>query len=772
MNNKENKFGQIIGQIALMQNVIVQLPDKDSIMEFVCKGFQDIPGVEDVTYSLSTATEQIKNNQLYIHKISHKSKSLGSIYIKFSNKELLNPYLPYIENFCTVLAIVFEEQYQRKRNDQLLHNLEKKVNERTSELQKEIEQRKITELNLKYSKEKLSFALIASKSGIWDWDLIENKVFFGENYYKISGYEINDFPAEYIEWEKRVHPEDLDATKKKISDYLDGKINEYNVEFRFLCKDNKWMWILGQGKIFEYKNGVPARFIGTHTDINKRKIAEDNLINAKQYISNIINSMPSALIGIDKNSKINQCNLHTTKNYGVTSKELLGKNLFLSIPTLKSEQENIHKAIETKEVVFSIKESNSQNNNQKVEEITIFPLLQNGTDGAVIRIDDVTKQYELQKQLQQNQKMDAIGQLAGGVAHDFNNMLAGIIGCTDILRNILKNNTNAMKFINMIEKSANHAADLASKLLTFARNSPKDIKPRDIHYIIEEAVSILRNTIDKRINILTNLKSDNPISNVDSSLMQSVFLNLGINSSHSIQNEGEIIINTSDIILSKEYCDMSIFKIKPGSYIDIEVVDTGKGISKENLHKIFEPFFTTKEIGKGTGLGLAAVYGTIQLHQGAITVSSEIDNGTSFHIYLPQIVNEISDHRNLEEKIIKGIGHILLVDDEEAIRITGSELLKACGYTIETANNGKEAIEKFKLNDFDLVILDMIMPVMNGSDCLIELNKINSKIPVVISSGFSKNRDIDKLNKIGYSAFIKKPFRIIELSKIVSELLS
>ncbi len=390
--------------------------------------------------------------------------------------------------------------------------------------------------------------------------------------------------------------------------------------------------------------------------------------------------------------------------------------------------------------------------------------------GVVLVFRDVTEEYELQKQLQHSQKMDAIGQLAGGIAHDFNNMMGGIIGAAEVLQHQLKDDEKSKKYVTMIMNSAERAADLASKLLAFSRRQITGSTPVDIHHIIEEAVSILNNTIDKRIEININFQAKASTIIGDPSQLQNIFLNLGINSSQALPDGGTIQIVTRNIDLNQAYCDTSSFDLKPGNYIQIEVEDNGEGIPEEHLPHIFEPFFTTKEQGKGTGLGLAAVYGTVQQHKGAINVYSEIGKGTCFHIYFP-VTEDSASILPRDEKPVFGEGTVLLVDDEAVMRATGKALLEEYGYTVFLAENGEKAVEIFenKKDDIDLVILDMIMPKMNGRDCFFQLKNIKPDIKIILSSGFTKSDDLTDLKENGLSGFIRKPFRGSELSKIVKK---
>jgi len=255
----------------------------------------------------------------------------------------------------------------------------------------------------------------------------------------------------------------------------------------------------------------------------------------------------------------------------------------------------------------------------------------------------------------------------------------------------------------------------------------------------------------------------------DDSLLQNAIMNIGINASHAMPNGGELTFTLENLELDEEYCASSPFEIKPGEFLEIAIRDTGCGMSPEIQSHIFEPFFTTKEAGKGTGLGMAAVYGTVQEHNGAITVYSEVGSGTVFRIYLPLTI-ETAEREMEKGNIPVGSGTILVIDDEELIRVTASAQLRSMGYRVILATNGFEGVETFtETNDeIDLVILDMIMPIMGGRETFTKLREIDPTIPVIIASGFAKEEDMAALKKEGVNGFLNKPFRRADLAEMVA----
>ena len=378
------------------------------------------------------------------------------------------------------------------------------------------------------------------------------------------------------------------------------------------------------------------------------------------------------------------------------------------------------------------------------------------------------KQERLKEQLHQAQKMEAVGQLAGGVAHDFNNALGGIIGAAELLKTGRASPEKQVYYLDLILGAADRAADLTRKLLSFSRSSPKSFVPVDCADILRESVAILEHTISRGIAVTVENRADCTRLAGDGSLLQSVFMNLGINAAQAMPDGGRLSFVLHNLEFDDAYCRVSPFKLRPGRYLGIDVQDTGCGIPAEHLSRIFDPFFTTKPAGHGTGLGLSTVYGTIQEHGGAITVYSEVGKGTVFHIHLP-LSPDLTAPAAVEAPVQGGSGTILVVDDEEMIRSTASGMLESLGYTVICAANGKEGLDLFRARgeDIDLVILDMIMPVMGGREAFAQFRLIDATTPILVASGFAKDADWEALRAGGGAGFVHKPFRRRELAEKV-----
>ena len=382
----------------------------------------------------------------------------------------------------------------------------------------------------------------------------------------------------------------------------------------------------------------------------------------------------------------------------------------------------------------------------------------------------LVEKKKLETQLYQAQKMEAIGTLAGGIAHDFNNLLMAIQGNASLMLLDIDSSHPLYERAKHIQHYVQNASDLTKQLLGFARRGKYDGRPTDLKELIETSSAMFGRT-KKEITIQTKLQEGLWMVEVDRGQIEQVLLNLFINAWQAMPGGGKLYIDTENVTLDANY--LKPYTIKPGGYVKISITDTGVGMDKRTLERIFEPFFTTKELGRGTGLGLASVYGIIKNHEGYINVYSEMEKGTTFNIYLPSSETEVEKEEYLSEEVLKGTGTVLLVDDEDIIIDVGKQMLDKMGYAVLLAGSGKEAIEVYKDNQdtIDLVILDMIMPEMSGGETFERLKEINPGLKVLLSSGYSIDGRASEIMERGCDGFMQKPFNMIQLSRKIREIL-
>jgi PAS domain S-box-containing protein len=542
-------------------------------------------------------------------------------------------------------------------------------------------------------------------------------------------------------------------------------------------------------KLYKLQKELERVQIETEENVKQRTTElQTALSELKQSQRKLALHLNNTIIGViewNKDFKVEYWNPAAEKIFGYSKEEALGKSGYeLIIPEyLTHEISQVwNSLIQKKESFFYTNENKTSDGRIITCEWTNTPLVNDDGEitGIMAMANDITSRVrsegdkqKLQEQLAQSQKMESIGQLAGGVAHDFNNMLSGIMSAADLLHNRNMSFEEQTYFLDLIMSASTRAADLTGKLLAFARKGSKARKAVDLTKVVADTIAILKRTLDKKISIIFENSASETTIMADESIIQNVFMNMGINAGHAMPDGGTLEFLLKNRLLDEQFCRSSTYEIKPGHFLELTIRDSGCGMPPEIMNRIFEPFFTTKEPGKGTGLGLAEAYGTIQDHHGSIDVSSEVNKGTEFKIYLPVVENTSLSEKPAEPEVIFGTGTIMLVDDEEVVRNSLEKLLKRLGYTVMTASDGVKAVELFKKMhvSIDIVILDMIMPGMNGQEVFNIFRSIKPDVPVILSSGFSREECVVDMLKNGLAGYVRKPFRLTDLSQLIAKIM-
>lgn len=391
---------------------------------------------------------------------------------------------------------------------------------------------------------------------------------------------------------------------------------------------------------------------------------------------------------------------------------------------------------------------------------------------------DITRRKEIEEekvtlehQLLQSQKMEAVGTLAGGIAHDFNNLLTGVLGYANLLKLGSRPGEEVYEAADVIEKAADRAAQLTQQLLGFARKGKLREVSVDIHQTVQEVITLLARTLNKNIEISQRLGATACFVRGDPTQLQQVVLNLAVNARDAMPEGGRLLFKTENLIRGDDP-EAEPAGLPPGEYLSLRVADSGHGIDPEIQDRIFEPFFTTKEQGKGTGMGLATVYGIVKNHGGHVQIDSSSSRGTTLCVILPV------DRKAAPEVVsaesggdgFRGSGRVLLIDDERVVRELATSMLIRLGYEVEAFASPREAIDYFKSHstEIKLVLLDMIMPGMDGRECFETLTSIDSSVPVIVSSGYGLDGTIQEMFDRGLAGFIEKPFRLNALSNTLA----
>lgn len=389
--------------------------------------------------------------------------------------------------------------------------------------------------------------------------------------------------------------------------------------------------------------------------------------------------------------------------------------------------------------------------------------------------DEVQERKRMEERMRQTEKMQALGQLAGGVAHDFNNQLGGIIGYTEMLEKKIQDDPKLTRYTGMILKASRRAADLTRQLLAFARKGKYQSKPVNLHELIHEIVSLLEHSIDKRIRIDQILKAASPVTMGDPTQLQSAILNMCLNARDAMPHGGTLTLRTEDVMLDDVFCRSCDGDLKPGPYVLLDVVDNGIGMNTEVQAHVFEPFFTTKDVGQGTGLGLAGTYGCVQNHNGTIRLRSKPGEGTTFSVYLPVHACTLEDAGRSPDagRSEGGSGRVLVVDDEEVVRLLACDMLDDLGYTTHACSDGDEALAYYAANyaKVDLVLLDMIMPHLSGPDTFLAMRNINPAVKVLLVSGHTFSDTAQKMIDHGALGFLNKPYEMDTFSRMINKLI-
>ncbi|MDX2415633.1 MAG: ATP-binding protein [Bacteroidales bacterium] len=390
-----------------------------------------------------------------------------------------------------------------------------------------------------------------------------------------------------------------------------------------------------------------------------------------------------------------------------------------------------------------------------------------------IRKHHESEKAKIESQLLQLQKMETIGTLAGGIAHDFNNILTPILGYTEMAIEELSDESTLKYDIEQINHAALRGKDLVQQILTFSRQVDFDKKPLHLHLVIKEVLNLVKASFPSNIEIKQDLDENCGTVMADSTQMHQVIMNIATNSYHAMMDKGGVLEIRLSAVNRKDIKVKSSSKLKENVYVMITVSDSGHGMDKQTIDRIFEPFFTNKEVGSGSGLGLSVVHGIVNNNNGAIEVESEPGKGTSITIYLPQHSVKGYEGESVDDKIEKGKGNILFVDDEKEITYMGKRMLESLGYKVEIKSGGSSALEEFKKNPdrFDLLVTDQAMPYMQGTELIEKIKAIRPEIKTIIITGFNDSIPRDATETLGIEAIITKPLILSEFSKLISKVL-
>jgi PAS domain S-box-containing protein len=646
--------------------------------------------------------------------------------------------------------------------------LEIKVAERTAELiianeqlQREIIERENIQQSLIESEERLSLAMAAGNTAIWDWHIQKNEVFWSPNMslmHGLSGRALSPIDEEFI---NLISSEDREYFRHCVHKTFEKRV-DLSCEYRVISSDSNLRWLGTRAKLYYDENDQPLRMIGTTRDITDRKQTERKISEQAA----LLDIATDAILVRDLKSQIIFWNQGAERMYGWQSQEVLARNT----------QDIFYNSHDNKQEIAALKtvfksgswEGELYKKTKSEEEIIVqsrwtLMLDADSQPKSILTVDtDITEKKRLQQQYFRAQRLESIGILAGGIAHDINNILTPILGSAQLLKaRFSQDNNRVLQMLTIIENNAKQGAALVKQLLSFAKGVEGKYTILQVNDLIKDTIQFAKQTLSKSIKFSTHLSPKLFPVYGDKTQLHQVVMNLVVNAADAMPNGGHLSISAENL-----YIDENIRQInchaKVGNYIVITVRDTGTGMSPEIVERIFEPFFTTKDFGKGTGLGLSTVQGIIKSHKGFINVDSKVGKGSKFQIFLPSLNQEISLLKSDDNKMYQGRGElILLVDDEAQIIEVTKTILENYNYQIITARNGKEAIDIYTQNqdEIKLVLMDIMMPEMDGNAAICKLKEINPQVKIIACSG----RNIEPDNEAQVAAILLKPYSNQEL---------
>ena len=643
--------------------------------------------------------------------------------------------------------------------------------------------------------ERLELALAGADLGLWDVNLRSGRQVFNERWLSMLGYRESEIEARQSGWEKLVHPDDLPSVRAAMEAHLRGETQVYEVEHRLRHKDGSWLWVLSRGKVVERDAaGSPVRMVGTHLDVTERKRLEQALRGQTERL--LIGQRTAGVIIMDWDVLTDELAWSDSPEW-LRGPVPEGGNYPPYVDQIHPEDRDRFLAVRA-EGIETLQPGKNEyrivRTDGKILWVHAERVVLPGADGKAARMiialqdisarkQDEARQLQLAMQLRESQKMEALGTLAGGVAHDFNNIIAAIMGNVELARQDVGHGHLALESLDEIGKASLRAKELVRQILAFGRRQQVSRRVISLAPVVEETSRLLRTTLPAGVELKVECEQDAPAVLADATQVEQVLLNLCNNAWHAIQNQAqpgkiEVRLQAHERgAAPASYAELAFSsgEIPPGRYACLTVQDNGSGMDRETVARIFEPFFTTKPIDKGTGLGLAVVHGIVLDHGASIEVQSVPGKGSTFRVFFPaaQAAEESSQARTPGSAPVHGQGkHVLFIDDDESIVFLMTRLLERQGYRVSGFTDAREALAAARANpgQFDLAVTDFNMPHMSGLDVARALREIHPDLPVAVASGYITDALREEAPAAGVKELVYKPNTVDELCEVVSRL--
>jgi two-component system cell cycle sensor histidine kinase/response regulator CckA len=574
-------------------------------------------------------------------------------------------------------------------------------------------------------------------------DLEGKRLFNSMSYQKVLGYSPEELAASSAY--EQIHPDDRERVRESAEHARLTGIGK-TLDYRFRHKNGSWLALESTSSVIRDANGLPEKLVLVNRDITKRKETEDALRRSEADFRSVVECAPYGICRASDDGRLLQVNPALQSMLGCPRKEdLLNQDIGTTVFRSKSQYDKFAEMLARSGEAKDIEAEWKRQGGTPII-VRCSGRRVSGEDGSAayfqVFAEDVTEKRLLESQLRMAQKMEAIGRLSGGIAHDFNNLLGVIIGYSGVLKKNLAAKADLLEHATEIEKAGQRAASLTKQLLAFSRRQVLTPEVLDLNALVNDLRRMLPRLLGEDIQITANLDPDLKNVKADRTQIEQVILNLAINARDAMPAGGGLTIATANVALDEAYT-WDHPGSKAGRYVLLSVTDTGTGMDPETLAHIFEPFFTTKEPGKGTGLGLATVYGIVKQSDGYIWVESALGKGSKFEVYVPEYAGApVTDARKTEpHRTSGGSESVLLVEDADALRKLAESLLKMAGFRVTSARTGEEALEiaAREAGDFDLLLTDIVMPGLNGRALAQKLSARWPRMKVLYMSGYSDN---------------------------------
>ena len=550
-----------------------------------------------------------------------------------------------------------------------------------------------------------------------------------------------------------------------------------NFELKARKRDGEPVWLSLDAKIQKWETENEFLIFGFISDKTEQKKIENALQKSEQQYRLLADTAQEMIVMHTLDGSVEYVNPAVERLTGYSPEEIYQNNISFILPESElseiRERNRMRRSGKNDQLLYTI-EIETKNGITLPVEASSTPVMNDGEiTGILIVARDISEKLKLQQQLVQAQKMEAIGRLAGGVAHDFNNLLTIINGYSSLILNSMPDDGTYFEEVKNIHDAGEKAEELTKQLLAFSRKQEMELSHLDLNNVILNIKKLLQRLIGEHITLTTELSDDLNQVYGDKGQIEQIIMNLSVNARDAMPEGGNLILETAREKLPRKNRDFN-FDIKPGTYNRLTVRDSGTGMDKAILQNIFEPFFTTKEAGKGTGLGLATVYGIVKQHDGYITVDSVQGEGSTFHVFFPvaEKTKADLDETAEPEKDCRGTESILVVEDDEAVRKLVTRSLDSCGYTVHEFSRAEPALTKFMQDpaSIHLIITDIVMPEMSGIDLANQIRDVDGDIEILLMSGYADDT-LEQYRMESYENFIQKPFTPGQLTKRIRYLL-